>query len=110
MDQIPVENYSALLKANWAARFLYVFAIGFVKLSILVFYLRLDHGKWTRWVVYFVMLTVIFIIIGSSCVNIFECSPPSLFWDAMLAADVRLEKCMHPDDMQLFYENNGIFK
>lgn len=110
VDQIPVENYPALLKANWATRLLYVFAIGFVKLSILVFYLRIDRKAWTRWVVYFIMFTVIFIFIGSSCVLIFECSPPSTFWDVTLPADVRLERCMHPDGMQLFYENNGIFK
>ena len=110
VDQIPLENYPALLKANWATRLLYVFAIGFVKLSILVFYLRIEHRKWTRWVVYFIMFTVIGVSVASAFVLVFECMPPAAFWDATMLPEARLEKCMHPDNMQDFYESNGIIK
>lgn len=89
---------------------LYVFALCFVKMSILVFYLRIDHRKWTRWVIYFIMFIVIGVSIASACILVFECWPPSRFWDVTITPEERLEVCMNPDSIQTFYEANGIIK
>ena len=109
VDAIPEENMDPLLKANYATRLLYVFALFFVKMSILVFYLRIDHRRWTRWTIYFLMFTVVGLSIATACILAFECWPPSLFWNVVEAA-AHPEKCMNPANRQVFYEANGIIK
>lgn len=107
MPDIPVENYEYLLKSNYANRLLYVVALCFVKLSILVFYLRVDHRKYTRWAIYFLMFTVIGLSIATALICIFECWPPALYWDV---ANLPHEKCMPASQRQVFFEANGIIK
>jgi hypothetical protein len=107
VQDVPLENYPHLLKSNYANRLLYVFSLCFVKLSILVFYLRIDHRKWTRMSIHFLMFTVIGLTISTACICIFECYPPSLFWDM---SGLNRHKCMDPKQRQTFFETNGIIK
>ena len=107
VDDVPVETMETLLKANYATRLLYVLALFFVKMSILVFYIRIDHRRWTRWIVYFIMFTVIGLSIATICILAFECWPPKLFWDI---ATEHADKCLDPAKRQTFYETNGILK
>lgn len=109
VDAIPLEDYPPLLKSNYATRLLYALALCFVKMSILVFYLRIDHRKWTRWAIYFLMFTVIGLTIATACILIFECWPVALFWDVDGQAQSP-DKCMDPVQRQIFYEANGIIK
>ena len=96
-----------LLKSNYATRLLYVFALFFVKLSILVFYTRIDHRQWTRWVIYILMFSVVGLSIATACILTFDCWPPHLFWDV---SGLHLDQCMAPAARQSFYEANGVIK
>lgn len=78
-------------------------------MSILVFYMRIDHRRWTRWAIYFLMFTVVGLTIASACILIFECWPVALFWDVAGQAQSP-DKCMDPAQRQIFYEANGIIK
>jgi hypothetical protein len=50
--QIPPVDYTPVLICVWLSEILFTVAAGFVKLSILVFYLRLANTKTYRRVVY----------------------------------------------------------
>lgn len=104
---IPLENMTPLLKSNYATRLLYTIALGFVKTSILVFYVRLDHRKLTRWAIYFLMAFVAALSITTFFFLAFVCVPPYLFWDpeAQTAAP---EKCLSQPTQQMFFNLNGI--
>lgn len=96
-----------MLQATYATRLLYVTSVFFVKMSLLVFYLRLDQRQKMRWLVYFLMLSVTIFSIASFFVLTFSCTPPSMFWDT--TGTVR-GHCMSAESQQLFYNSNGIIK
>lgn len=77
----------------------------FVKLSLLWFYLRLDHRRYMRWSVYGIMLVVFGLSIGSTFFTIFSCSPPSKFWD--MTGTVK-GHCSSAHSIQVYYDANGI--
>ncbi|KAL4867979.1 hypothetical protein BDV12DRAFT_186263 [Aspergillus spectabilis] len=68
-------------------RLLYTLSMGLVKMSLLWFYLHLDHHKYMRWAVFFVMF--------------FDLS--TLFWTNPTSS-----RCMPMGPQQTFYEVNGI--
>ncbi|KAK9778499.1 putative Integral membrane protein [Seiridium cardinale] len=105
INKIPPSNYVYLLQSNYANRLLYVFAICLVKLSILVFYLRVDPRKWTRWTVYFIMANVIGLNIATAAICIFQCWLPSKYWDVM---GTQAGWCLGSTERQIFFEANGI--
>ena len=107
VKDIPAENMTPLLKSNYATRLLYTVALGFVKFSILVFYMRLDHRKLTRWAIYFLMAFVAALSITTFFFLAFVCVPPSLFWDPAGQA-VAPEKCLSQPTQQMFFNLNGI--
>lgn len=96
-----------LLKSNYATRLLYTIALGFVKTSILVFYMRLDHRKWTRWAIYFLMAFVAALSVTTFFFLAFVCIPPSLFWDVTGQATTP-EKCLSQPVQQMFFNLNGV--
>ncbi|KAF1949391.1 hypothetical protein CC80DRAFT_598979 [Byssothecium circinans] len=104
---IPPENLTPMLKANLATRLLYVASICFVKFSILVFYLKIDPRKPTRWAVYFLMAFVFALSIVTFFVLLFVCVPPSLFWHPEQQA-LHPEKCMKQTTQQVFFNINGV--
>lgn len=77
--------------------------MGFVKMSLLWFYLRLDPRKYMRWAVFFVMFFNIGLSLASFIGALSGCSPPSLFW-----TDPTSDGCMEMGPQQRFYEVNGI--
>lgn len=107
MVDIPPENFEYLLKSNYANRLCYVVALCLVKLSILIFYLRVDPRKWTRLAVYFIMFTVIGLTISTALICAFSCWPVSLFWDVTATQE---GTCMSNENRQVFFVANGIIK
>lgn len=87
----------------WVTRLLYTASMGFVKMSLLWFYLRLDPRKYMRWAVFFVMFINVGLSLASFIGALAGCSPPSLFW-----TDPTAEGCMPMAPQQRFYEVNGI--
>jgi hypothetical protein len=106
---IPPENLVPLLQANLTTRLTYVVALCLIKFSILVFYLRVDPRKWTRYAVYFLMCNVAGLSIATFFILLFVCSPPSLFWNPVAQA-ANPDKCMAQPRQQTFFETNGILK
>lgn len=107
VEDIPAENMTPLLKSNYATRLLYTIALGFVKTSILVFYMRLDHRKYTRWVVYTLIAFVAAFSIITFFFLAFVCFPPALFWD-LTGQAVAPDKCLSQPTQQMFFNLNGI--
>lgn len=104
---IKPENLVPLLKANLATRLLYLIALCLVKFSILVFYLRLDHRKVTKWVIYFLMFTVAGLSIATFFILLLICNPTSLYWNPVAQA-LHPEKCWSTSKQQTFYNAHGI--
>jgi hypothetical protein len=98
-----------MLKANLATRLLYVAGICLVKLSILVFYHKLDPRKPTRLIVYFLMAFVFALNVVTFFVLLFVCTPPSMFWNPAAQA-AHPEKCMKQSTQQIFFNINGVMK
>ncbi|BCS28619.1 uncharacterized protein APUU_70189A [Aspergillus puulaauensis] len=96
-DSVP------MLKCIWVTRLLYTASMGFVKMSLLWFYLRLDPRNHMRWAVFFVMFINVGLSLASFIGALAGCSPPSLFW-----TDPTAEGCMPMGPQQRFYEVNGI--
>ncbi|KAL3490347.1 hypothetical protein BJX62DRAFT_238159 [Aspergillus germanicus] len=104
-DDIPDVDYIPMLKSIYATRLLYVLSLLFVKTSLLIFYLRLDHRRPLKYTVYGILFIVIGVSIASFFILAFSCYPPAKFWDVLGTAD---GKCMDPGNQQDFYEANGI--
>ncbi|KAI9036628.1 uncharacterized protein KD926_001641 [Aspergillus affinis] len=89
----------------WVTRLLYTVGMGFVKMSLLWFFLRLDQRRWMNWSVFFVMFIVVGLSFASAIGSIVSCTPPSKFWDV---TGEKPGHCMSPGPQQDFYEVNGI--
>ncbi|OJJ07141.1 hypothetical protein ASPVEDRAFT_65636 [Aspergillus versicolor CBS 583.65] len=100
---ISTSDTVPMLKCIWVTRLLYTASMGFVKMSLLWFYLRLDPRKHMRWAVFFVMFFNIGLSLASFIGALSGCSPPSLFW-----TDPTSDGCMEMGPQQRFYEVNGI--
>ncbi|PYI09928.1 hypothetical protein BO78DRAFT_404454 [Aspergillus sclerotiicarbonarius CBS 121057] len=100
---VPVEDRTPMLKCIWATRLLYVLGLGFIKLSLLWFYLRLEARRYMKWLVYSVIFIVLGVSISSFFVDTLSCVPTSKFWDS-----AKPGHCMSSASQQKFYEVNGI--
>ncbi|OJJ08150.1 hypothetical protein ASPVEDRAFT_143825 [Aspergillus versicolor CBS 583.65] len=105
VNDIPNETMVPMLKSVYSTRVIYVLSLGFVKVSLLIFYLRLDHRRYMKWIVYGLQFVVVGLTIASFFVLAFSCFPPAKFWD--LTGETE-GKCMDVDSQQVFYEANGI--
>lgn len=94
-----------MMQAIYSTRLLYVLAMWFVKMSLLVFYLRLDTRRSMRWTVYGLIFVVTGFSIASFIILAVSCFPPALFWDQTVEGD-----CMAPAAQQAFYDANGVIK
>lgn len=73
-----------LLKVFWISEFLYIIAITLIKVSILLFYLRIFPSK-SFWVIdSIVMASVIAFGFAISLVVVFQCKPVSGAWDRLI--------------------------
>ncbi|KAK7937248.1 uncharacterized protein PG986_014116 [Apiospora aurea] len=100
----PPADMVPMLQSIYSTRLLYCVAMFFVKQSLLVFYLRLDHRRVMRWTVYGLMFVVAALNIASGVVLAISCFPPALFWDVEGVVD---GECMAPGAQQAFYDANG---
>ena len=100
----PVPSLTDSRQAIYATRLLYIIGMGFVKMSLLWFYLRLDHRKLMKWAVYFSMFFTIGLTVSSVFVTVLSCIPPSKFWDP---TGKKPGHCISPEQQQIFYEANG---
>ncbi|KAK8075924.1 hypothetical protein PG994_003196 [Apiospora phragmitis] len=107
IDEIPLTDMVPMLQSVYSTRLLYCVAMFFVKQSLLVFYLRLDHRRVMRWTVYTLMFVVAALNIASGVVLAVSCFPPALFWDVEGVVD---GECMAPGAQQAFYDANGYLK
>ncbi|KAI0003521.1 hypothetical protein F4779DRAFT_96242 [Xylariaceae sp. FL0662B] len=103
-DQLVLEEMTQMLQAVYSTRLLYIIAIMFVKVSLLVFYLRLDQRPLMRNTVYFLIFVVVGFSIASFFILAFSCYPPAMFWD--ITGTVK-GKCISADSQQHFYDVNG---
>lgn len=94
-----------MMQAIYSTRLLYVVAMWFVKMSLLVFYLRLDTRRCMRWTVHGLIFIVTSFSIVSVIILAVSCFPPALFWDQNVEGD-----CMTPAAQQAFYDANGVIK
>lgn len=69
--------------------------------------MRLDHRKYTRWAIYFLMAFVVVLSITTFFFLVFVCVPPSLFWD-LAGQTAAAEKCLNQPTQQMFFNLNGI--
>ncbi|KAL5336871.1 hypothetical protein BJX70DRAFT_400212 [Aspergillus crustosus] len=104
-DDIAHEDYAPMLQALYATRILYVFSLMCVKMSLLTFYLRLDHRRYMKWTVYAIMFIAMGVGISSFLTLVLSCLPPSKFWDLDGTAKGH---CISPNSLQAFYEANRI--
>ncbi|KAK7908960.1 hypothetical protein PG985_014838 [Apiospora marii] len=104
IEDIPLADMVPMLQSVYSTRLLYCVAMFFVKQSLLVFYLRLDHRRVMRWTVYGLMFVVAALNIASGVVLAISCFPPALFWDVEGVVD---GECMAPGAQQAFYDANG---
>ncbi|CAJ2508865.1 Uu.00g138910.m01.CDS01 [Anthostomella pinea] len=104
-DQLILEEMTPMLQAVYSTRLLYVVSVMFVKLSLLVFYLRLDRRPCMRYTVYFLMFVVVGFSIASFFILTFTCYPPEMFWD--MTGTVK-GSCINAKSQQAFYDANGV--
>ncbi|RYP92937.1 hypothetical protein DL770_000987 [Monosporascus sp. CRB-9-2] len=104
MDQIAIDDMTPMLQAIYSTRLLYVVATMLVKMSLLMFYLRLDQRPLMRWTVYILMFVVVGFSIASFGILTFSCYPPAMFWDVRGSIQ---GKCIDPNTQQAFYDANG---
>ncbi|PYH89334.1 hypothetical protein BO71DRAFT_413437 [Aspergillus ellipticus CBS 707.79] len=90
-------------QAVWATRVLYVAGLGFIKMCLLWFYLRLEARPVMKWLVHSVIIFVLGVSISSLIVDLVACIPISKFWDPSESG-----RCMSSASQQMFYEVNGI--
>ncbi|KAL1954331.1 hypothetical protein VTO42DRAFT_1405 [Malbranchea cinnamomea] len=105
VDDIPQENMVPMQQAVYSTRVIYVVGLMFIKVSLLLFYLRLDQRKYMKWTVYSLLFFVLGLSIPSAFILAFSCTPPSKFWDFTGEAP---GKCMDAKHQQAFYDANGI--
>lgn len=79
---------------------IYVPAVALAKVSILIFYLRINPARSFRYQVFFVLFVTIGYMIAICLSLIFECHPIAKFWDPSVEG-----KCLHVQDL---YLANGI--
>ncbi|KAK4230138.1 hypothetical protein QBC38DRAFT_357712 [Podospora fimiseda] len=104
-----LENNAGLFQSHYANRLLYVIALGLVKMSLLISYLRLGPDRWARHAIYFLMFTVIGLTLATMFVCIFECWPPSLYWKLSAEfSSLAAKKCMNDTSRKIFFQANGI--
>ena len=84
----------SLIVSVYIAAIFYVFILGLVKISILLFYLRLFPYEKFRYAVFAALFFVIGTTISLTFISIFQCTPIQFFWNK----DVQ-GKCLNLNDM-----------
>ncbi|KUI59168.1 hypothetical protein VP1G_06434 [Cytospora mali] len=101
---IPLENVRPMLQTIYSTRLLYIAGMSFVKVALLVFYLRLDPRRPMRLSLYVFIGGLTAFNIISFFILAFSCTPPAMFWGDQVPGG----KCMAPESQLMFYNVNGI--
>ena len=80
----------------------------FVKLGLLVLYLRLDQRTFMRISVYVLMFFVVAVSVAGVVFSATSCLPPSVFWKAMEDPVSFATKCMDQGKQQIFWDVCGV--
>lgn len=100
MWDIPLDKFLTYEKWGAASVVIYVPAVALAKVSILIFYLRINPASSFRYQVFFVLFVTVGYMIAICLALIFECHPIPKFWDPFVEG-----KCVHVQDL---YLANGI--
>ncbi|KAI5361673.1 hypothetical protein Slin14017_G084060 [Septoria linicola] len=77
---VPFPNITRMLKLNYFGSITYVVGLGFVKISLLLTYLRFFPAPaFTRWTYAVIAINLAFIF-AVLVVLVFSCNPPSYYW------------------------------
>ena len=71
---------------NLASAIIYCLSILFIKLSILLLYLRISPDRKFRTAVYSVIVVVVGYNLGSAFTNLFSCTPIARSWDLSITS------------------------
>jgi hypothetical protein len=78
---VPFENITAILKIYYFDEDLYLTALPLVKISILLFYLRIFPQTWFRYACFATMAACVGYGIAFLLVSVFQCQPIDLAWN-----------------------------
>lgn len=78
---VPFDNITAILKIYYFDEDLYLTALPLVKISILIFYLRIFPQTWFRYACFATMTACVGYGIAFLLVSVFQCQPIALAWD-----------------------------
>lgn len=104
MKDIPPQNLRSMLQSIYSTRILYNLGMSFVKVALLVFYLRLDPRRPMRLGLYIFTAILVVFNMASFFIVVFSCNPPAMFWGDVVPGG----KCMTPESQLTFYNVNGI--
>jgi hypothetical protein len=79
--KVSFENIEAILKIYYFDEDLYLTALPLVKISILLFYLRIFPQKWFRYACFATMAACVGYGIAFLLVSVFQCRPIDLAWN-----------------------------
>ncbi|PVH68619.1 hypothetical protein DL98DRAFT_375249, partial [Cadophora sp. DSE1049] len=84
---LPLTTFSPYyLRINLASTIIYCLSILFIKLSILLLYLRISPDRKFRTAVYSVIVVVVGYNLGSAFTNVFSCTPIARSWDLSITS------------------------
>lgn len=78
---VPFENITAILKIYYFDEDLYLTALPLIKISILLFYLRIFPQTWFRYACFATMAACVGYGIAFLLVSVFQCQPIDLAWN-----------------------------
>lgn len=78
---VPFDNITAILKIYYFDEDLYLTALPLVKISILLFYLRIFPQIWFRYACFATMAACVGYGIAFFLVSVFQCQPLDLAWN-----------------------------
>lgn len=77
---VPPDNITGILKVYYYDEDLYLTALPMVKISILLFYVRIFPQRWFRWSCYVTMFACFGYGVAFLLVSVFQCIPISFAW------------------------------
>ncbi|KAI9882289.1 MAG: hypothetical protein M1823_005967 [Watsoniomyces obsoletus] len=101
-NEIPL-----LLKLNWIAQPIAIFAFATSKMSIAILILRvMGTSLWRRWLLYFVIFSSFVVAAVGSVLTFVQCKPSRALWTPSLAGTA---KCWNPAVQTRYAVFNGSF-
>ena len=80
LRHVPTSDLTQFFLLFWVAQLLYTICTGFVKVAILSFYIRLFPGATVRRVCVGMIVFLVLMLITSTALVVFQCTPVSYAW------------------------------